>query len=205
VQLDSKGDVLVLDRKAKRIARLDPKGLFKAWVDAKGVADVVPGAFKLDAADNLYVLDLAGRAILVLDPSGAVTRRIDFAKNKVLFTDVAVDLAGTVYAVDALGATVWAIEKGGAELKPFSKSLKEMMSFPSYLAMDGKGTMYVVDQNGMGVVLLGADGSYVGRRLAIGWSEGTVYYPAQVCVTSTGDMLLADRGNNRVQQFAVTR
>jgi sugar lactone lactonase YvrE len=204
VQLDTKGNVLVLDRKAKRIARLDPKGAFQGWLDPKGVSGAIPVAFKLDAADNVYVLDAAGNTVLVLDPSGTVTRTLEVPKGA-LFMDVTVDAAGTIYAVDAKGGLVWSAEKSATAFKQLSKSLKEMMSFPAYVTTDGKGALFVVDQNGNGLVLLGIDGSYLGRRLAIGWADGTVYYPSQICITPAGDMVLADRGNNRVQTFAVTR
>lgn len=204
VQIDSKGNILVLDRKARRIARLDPKGSFLGWLDAKGATGIVPGSLKLDAADNAYVIDLAGSQLLVLDPSGAVTRRVPLPKGKV-FTDTAVDAAGTVYALDASGALIWSVEKDGSQLKPLSKSLREVMSFPAYVATDGKGTLFVVDQNGNGLVLVGTDGGYLGRRLTIGWGAGTVYYPSQICLGDDGGMMLADRGNNRVQMFSVTR
>lgn len=205
VQLDSKGNLLVLDRKAKRIARLDAKGAFQGWIDAKGATAVVPGAFKLDASDNVWVLDLAGDAVLALDASGTVTRKLDLPRGKALFDDIAVDAAGTVYALDAVGAMVWSVEKDGTAFKPLTRSLKDVASFPAYLTTDGKGTIFVVDQNGNGLVMLGLDGSYLGRRLAIGWTEGTIYYPAQLCITAAGEMALADRGNNRVQMFSVTR
>ncbi len=204
VQLDAKGNMLVLDRKAKRIARLDPKGAFQGWIDPKGVTGVVPVAFKLDAANNVYLVDVAGGAVLELDPSGTVTRKVEVPKGAIV-TDVTVDGAGTLYAVDAAGGLVWSVEKGGTAFKQLSKSLKEMMSFPGYITTDGKGALYIVDQNGNGLVLLGIDGSYLGRRLTIGWSEGTVYYPSQICLTEAGELVLADRGNNRVQTFSVTR
>lgn len=205
VQIDSKGNLLVLDRKAKRIARLDAKGTLLGWADPKGVSGVLPGAFKLDASDNLYILDVAGSAVLVLDPSGAVTRKLELPRTNTLFMDVAADGAGTIYAVDARGGLVWSVDKAGTEFKPLTKSLKDVMSFPTYLATDGKGLLYVVDQNGDGIVLLGLDGSYLGRRLAIGWTEGMVYYPTQLCLDGSGDMVVADRGNDRVQLFSMTR
>jgi hypothetical protein len=205
VQLDGKGNILVLDRKAKRIARLDRKGAFQGWVDVKGESGVVPAAFKLDAADGLYVLDLTSNAVLALDPAGALVRKVELPKRGALFVDLAVDAAGTIYALDALGSEVWSVAKGGAEFKPLSKGLKDSMSFPSYLTSDGKGTLLVVDQNGNGIVLLGIDGSYLGRRLSIGWSEGAVYYPTQLCLTQGGELAVADRGNNRLDLFTVTR
>jgi hypothetical protein len=36
----------------------------------------------------------------------------------------------------------------------------------------------------------------------MGWSEGKVYYPAQMCVNAEGLAVIADRNNNRVQVFS---
>jgi hypothetical protein len=36
----------------------------------------------------------------------------------------------------------------------------------------------------------------------MGWGNGLVYYPAQVCIGSAGEVAIADRYNNRVQVFA---
>jgi hypothetical protein len=61
----------------------------------------------------------------------------------------------------------------------------------------------VVDQNGSGVVLLGRDGSFKGRKLKMGWKEGELRYPSDICLDDKGDVFIADRGNNRVQIFKV--
>jgi hypothetical protein len=78
------------------------------------------------------------------------------------------------------------------------------MNFPTYLT-GGKGKFFLVDQNGNGIVVLGADGSFQGRQLAIGWGDGFLYYPAQLCINAGGDAFIADRSNNRVQIFNTTR
>jgi hypothetical protein len=57
----------------------------------------------------------------------------------------------------------------------------------------------------MGVVVLGNDGSYQGRQLTLGWSEGSVYYPSQLCVNEKGIAAIADRGNHRVQVFTTVQ
>ena len=78
------------------------------------------------------------------------------------------------------------------------------MSFPTYLAED-QGKLYLVDQNGNGIALLGSDGSFLGRELEMGWMNGKVYYPAQMCVNAEGLAFVADRDNNRVQVFSTSR
>jgi len=75
------------------------------------------------------------------------------------------------------------------------------MSFPTGITVDGKGLIYVVDQNGGSIVIFRQDGSFQGRRLAMGWREGLLYYPTQMCVNNDGDAFIADRNNNRIPVF----
>ncbi len=207
VQIDARGTLWVLDRKVRRIGRVDPAGSFAGYLEVKGAPSgeaVVPGAFKLDGAGNVYLLDLGAARVLVLDGTGAVQRQLELPGRPAFFTDVAVDPAGTVYAVDAVGGAVYAAPRSASSFALLAKGLKETMSFPGYLAVS-RGRLFLVDQNGGGLVVLGLDGSYQGRQLGAGWSEGLVAYPAQLCIDDAGVAFLADRTNNRVQIFAVAR
>ncbi len=201
VELDSKGTILALDGKTRKLVRVAPNGTFQGVVEVRGASGtaVLPSSFAIDAADNLYVLDAATRRVLVLGPGGAMTRQVELPKEGV-FTDVAVDASGTVYAVDAVGVAVWSAEKTAPAFKPLTKGMKDKMSFPSRI-LAKKGRLYLVDEHGMGIVVLGIDGSYQGRQLSLGWKEGFVYYPDQLCMTDAGQVFIADRDNNRVQYF----
>jgi streptogramin lyase len=206
VQIDSKGNVLVLDRRAKKIARLDVKGAFAAWIELKpaaGAVAAIPASFKLDAADNVYVLDVAGRRVVVLNPQGEASGELPLPAEGT-FTDVAADAAGRIYVVEATRAAVWVAEKGASSFKDLTGSLKDRLSFPGYVAAV-RGKLFVVDQNGMAVVVVGQDGSFQGRQLALGWTDGLLYYPGQLCVNANGDAFIADRQNNRVQVFATAK
>lgn len=206
LQLDSKGGIVALDGKTRKIVRMDPKGVYASTVEVKGVANassVIPGSFKLDASDALYLLDVANRRVLVLDAGGTVTRQLELPKTGE-FTDLAVDLAGTIFVVDGVNAALWSAERSATAFGVITKGMKDKMNFPvSMLA--NKGKLFLVDQYGNGVVTLGIDGSYQGRQLAIGWNDGTVYYPSQLCITEGGEAFLADRYNNRVQYFTLAR
>ncbi len=204
VQITAKGDVLVLDGKTRKIVRVGPNGAFAGTLEPKGIEDaaaVVPVAFKLDAGDQVYLLDAAARRVLVMDLGGTVSSVAQLPPGSGTVMDVAVDGAGRIYAVDAVGAAVWVAEKGAKEFKPLAQGLKDRMNFPTYL-LAAKGRLFLVDQNGSGVVILGVDGSYQGRQLSIGWADGLVNYPAQLCMTDKGYAFLADRFNNRVQVFS---
>jgi hypothetical protein len=205
VQITSKGDVLVLDGKTRKIVKVGANGTFAGTIDPKGIddaANVIPAAFKVDASDNVYLLDAPGRRVLVMDATGAVTNQVAIPAEAGTVMDVDIDLAGTLYVVDAVSASLWSAEKGAKTFKPLTKSMKDRMSFPTYLTAS-RGRLFLVDQNGNGIVMVGVDGSYQGRQLSIGWSEGLVNYPAQLCLApELGYAFLADRYNNRVQVFS---
>lgn len=201
LQIDSKGNLFALDGKAHRIVRVEADGKSGTLVDVKtDKGQAVAGSFKVDPQDLLYVLDIASNKVLVADAAGTVARQLDLPRDGAVFTDIAVDAGGTIYAVDAVGASVWSVEKSGTAFKPLAKDMKDRMSFPTCITAS-KGRLYLVDQNGSGVVLLGVDGSYQGRQLSIGWSDGLVNYPAQLSLCD-GMAIIADRYNNRVQLFS---
>ncbi len=207
VQVDAKGNVLALDAKTHKIVKVSAAGAFGGTLDPKGLDDagkVVVGAFKIGPKGDVVVLDVAGRRALVLDEAGAFRRQVEIPREAGTVMDVAEDAGGTLYAVDAVSASVWVADKDAKAFKALTPSLKDKMNFPTYLVAS-KGRLLVVDQNGNGIVLLGADGSYQGRQLSIGWSDGLVNYPAQLCLTEAGVAFLADRFNNRVQVFTTSR
>jgi hypothetical protein len=160
-------------------------------------------AFKLDASDAIYLLDGAARRVLVLGADGTVARQLVLPPTG-QFIDVAVDLAGTVFAVDPVGAEVWSAPKSATRFTVLAQGMKDRLSFPAYIATT-RSKLFLVDQNGHGIVTLGIDGSYQGRQLSLGWNDGLVSYPAQMCVTEGGALFVADRYNHRVQQFSVAR
>lgn len=207
VQFDSKGNLIVLDSREHKLLRVGPKGDVLGKIELKGGASALtalPVAFKLDAADNVYVIDAVGARVVVFDPGGTVIRQLELPQGLSAVTDVHVDTAGTVYVVDGSRAALWSAEKGASTFKPFGSPMKDKMNFPVYLT-GNKGKFFLVDQNGNGIVVLGADGAYQGRQLAIGWSDGFLYYPAQLCINAGGDAFVADRQNNRVQIFNTSR
>ncbi len=204
VQIDSKGNVFSLDQRTRRIVRVGEQGTFAGYVQPKGVpaaSGFFPVAFKLDSADNFYLLDIASARLVVLDPAGAFVRQLLQPAGATL-NDVAVDARGTVLAVDGAHAVVYAAKVGAESLTPLSKGLREYASFPSYLSINAQGLIVLVDNHGNGILVLGPDGTFLGRRLSIGWGEGLVYYPGQICIDLQGDIFVADRGNNRLQAFA---
>ncbi|OGL03834.1 MAG: hypothetical protein A3E31_14125 [Candidatus Rokubacteria bacterium RIFCSPHIGHO2_12_FULL_73_22] len=208
VQIDSRGDVFALDGKQRRIVRFGAKGELKGYLTPEGVpepATIVPRSFKIDANDAIHVLDVFGARVLVLGPDGKYQRHLPFPEAYGFFSDLAVGRNGTIYLLDSVTAALSAAPRNARDFTPLGKSLRTHLSFATSIAVDGRGVLYVVDENGSGIVLVGPDGSVLGRQLAMGWTEGLLYNPSQMCLNDKGQVFIADRGNSRVQVFAIVR
>jgi DNA-binding beta-propeller fold protein YncE len=203
VQVNSKGDIFALDGKSRRIVRLGPDGTFKGYVAAEGASPsaMVPKSFKVDRDDAIYVLDVFSARVLVLNADGKFLKQIEFPKEYGFITDLAVDPKGNVLLVDPVKGRVFSAAKNSAGFSPLGGPMKEQLSFPANLTTDVRGTLYITDENGGAVGILSQDGAFLGKQLSMGWNEGLLYYPAQVCVNEKGETFIADRGNSRLQVF----
>ena len=203
VRLNSKNEIFVLDGKQHRILRLSPAGEFKGYVEPEGLpapAAWIPKNFEIDANDALYILDVFSSRVLIVGPEGKFQKQIGLPADAGFISDLAVDPQGTIFLINSVTATVYTAGRDAKAFSPLTKGLKEYSNFPTALAADKK-YIYVVDQNGSGIVVLGKDGSFKGRKLRMGWKEGELRYPSDICLDEKGDVFIADRGNNRVQMY----
>jgi hypothetical protein len=204
VRINSKGDIFVLDERQRKVVRLTPEGVFKQYLELGGMATesmVVPAGIDLDGADNIYLLDVLGGRVLVLDADGKMQRQITFPKEYGFITDLAVNSKGTVFLTDGVKAMVYANAADPNAFAPITGTMKEDLKFPSNIVADEKGMLFISDQNSGGIIAIGQDGTFRNRLLSLGWKEGTVRYPTQICVNKDGGLFVADRANSRIQMF----
>jgi len=97
------------------------------------------------------------------------------------------------------------VAKDAKEFSLLAKGLRGHVNFPTSITVDASGILYLVDEHGGGVVLLAQDGAVLGRQLAMGWNEGLLNSPSQLCINDKGQVFIADRGNSRVQVFSLVR
>ncbi len=206
-QIDSKGTIYALDGKLLRVGRVSPAGEFLGYVDLKAVpgGTVVPRSIRIGRDDNLYLLDVFSARVLVMDPAGKVQREIAFPAEYGFFSDLAVEPGGKIFLIDSVGRRLYSASKGDSAFQAASGILDEHVYFPTSLAVDGSGTVFVIDQNGGGIVILGPDGSFRGRHLGMGWKDGFLRYPAQACIDETGNFFIANRENNRIEVLSAAQ
>jgi sugar lactone lactonase YvrE len=208
LQLNSKDEIFALDGKQRRIARLDPAGAFKGYLTPENVpppSAVVPRSFKIDRSDHVYLLDVFSARVLVVDGDGKYQRAVPFPADYGFFSDLAVDGRGTIYLLDSVRGIVHAAAKDATAFTPLTKPLRDTVSFATSMAVDPRGVLYLADQNGAGIVVVGQDGGVLNRQLAMGWSDGLLHEPAQLCLNDKGQLFIADRGNSRIQVFSIAR
>jgi len=204
IRMDGKGELLALDGKSRRIGRVGLDGGFKGIVpvDAAAPSPVVR-SFAVGPDGDLYVLDIAGGRVLVEDAAGAAVRQIALPPECRFPEDVAVDPSGYVFVLDAVGSRLFGASKGQSAVAPLGAPLTQDLSFAGSLAADGQGRVFVVDANGGGIVVLGADGSFRGRQSGMGWTEGLLRWPSSICLDGKGGIAVADRENNRIATFQI--
>ena len=203
-EINSRGEIYIFDRKERRIVRLSPAGEFRGYLQPVGLPSptgYVPRSFTIDKEDNIYILDILSERVLTLSPDGRYLRHLEFPQGYGFFSDITVDYAGTVLIVDSVKGIVYRAAKLSTGFSPITKSLKEYVRFPASLTSDNRGRIYLMDRNGGSMIILGQDGSFLGRVSSMGWKEGWLNYPAQVCVNDKGEIFVADTMNSRVQVF----
>jgi len=208
VQLNSKGEIYVLDGKQRRIAHLGPDGGFKAVLAFDGVpppATIVPKSFTIDPADNIYVLDVFSARVLALNAQGKFQRALAFPGDAGFGSDVAVDPAGTIFLLDSIKRRMFSAEKDADAFVPLGGDLSAwLVTLPSYMTAS-KGVVFVVEGGGSGIVALGRDGSFLSRQLTMGGEEGSLNHPSQMCINDKDEVFIADRDNSRIQVFQLIR
>jgi len=203
VRMNSKGDIFVIDGRQHKILHLNAVGESKGSFELEGVPAPetwVPKNFAIDTNDTMYILDVFSARVLVVSPEGKFLRQVGLPTADGFFSDLAVDSQGTIFILNSVTVTVYSAGPDDKAFSPLTNGLKDNITFPTSLMAD-KQFLYVVDQFGGGVVVLGKDGSFKGRRLRTGWNEGELRYPSDICLNEKGDMFIADRGNNRVQMY----
>ncbi len=208
IRLNSKGEIYALDERQRRIVHLGADGAFKEVLSFDGVpppSTIVPKDFAIDAADNLYVLDVFSARVLVLNAQAQFQRALPLPDESASGSDLAIDPAGNIILLDAIGRRLFSAAKDANAFTPVGGDLTQFLSTLPTSVVASKGTIYVVEGNGSSIVAFGQDGTFLSRQLTMGWTEGLLNHPSQMCINDKDEVFIADRDNSRVQVFQLTR
>ncbi|MCL7487980.1 MAG: NHL repeat-containing protein [Desulfobulbaceae bacterium] len=205
VQVNTRGEIYALDSRDRRIAMFNANGTEKGYLSPKGspvARKMIPRNFKIDRNDKIYILDLSDDLVLILDPDGNYLRHIPLPEQAGSFSDLAVDSRGTVFVVVSTKVAVYSAAPDADTFSLLSQGIREYANFPTSIALDKSGIIYLVDKHGGSLIMLNPDGSFLGHKFGYGWKESQFYYPTDLCISESGNFIIADRGNSRIQIFA---
>jgi DNA-binding beta-propeller fold protein YncE len=169
----------------------------------------VPSGVGLDAQENVYVVDTAKKAIAVFGRDGKQINEftdpeferpnglaIDKARGRIYVVDTGSRDAKehNVKVYDLTGKRIGAIGgRPGGDLGEFS--------YPTYVAVDANGNVYVSDTLNSRVQKFDANGKFVTTFGQLGTNWGEFDKPKGVAVDSFGNLYVADSGWSNVQIF----
>jgi DNA-binding beta-propeller fold protein YncE len=194
----AKPGVLVFDFTTHRVSTLG--GEAHGFKNPLGIA--------VDDKDNVYVVDSTPKLIRVFDRSGKFIRNIthDSLERP---TGIAIDVVRRrLYVADSSRRTsdnhvIRIFDLDGNYLKHFGGQGSEegKFFFPTYLALDGSGDLYVTDTMNARVQIFDAEGRHrktIGER---GDAIGMFDKPKGVALDSFGNIYVVDSSWSNVQIF----
>jgi len=208
VQLTSKGEIYALDSRQRRIVHLDSNGQFKAMLAFDGVpapATIVPKSLAIDSADNVYVLDEFSARVLVVDAQGRFQRALALPNGIGFATDLTIDFEGNLLLLDSVKRRIFTAAKDAKAFTQLDGSLAASVATMPTSITASKGILFVTEGSGSTIDAFGRDGRFLSRMLTMGWTEGLLNHPSQLCVSDKDEVFIADRDNSRVQIFKLTR
>ena len=215
VAMDSAGTLYVADQFNQRIRKITPAcvvttlaGSTAGFANGTGAAARFnyPYGLAVDSAGDVYVADTGNHCIRKITPAGAVTT---LAGSTAGFADgtgaaaqfnsprgVAVDSAGTVYVADGNNHRIRKITPAGAvttlagnRTRGFADGTgaAAQFNFPSGVAVDSAGIVYVTDGNNQRIrkVTAASSGLFTRTGFATGFSPGPADESAQTLVAYT--------------------
>jgi sugar lactone lactonase YvrE len=191
-----------------------------------GSADVIVGAARyfnpdgvaVDTAGNVYVADTYNSTIRRETSDGAVTTLAgapgqtgssDGTNNLAQFNypcGVAVDRAGDVYVADTYNSTIRKVTSRGVVTTlagnpgqfGFANGTgsSALFSYPSGVAVDGAGNVYVADSGNNLIRMISTNGEVT----TLAGGEGLFNDPSGVAVDGAGNVYVTDAGSNLIQE-----
>eukprot|EP00058_Branchiostoma_floridae_P002415 XP_002587903.1 hypothetical protein BRAFLDRAFT_87291 [Branchiostoma floridae] len=209
VVVSPSNEIFVTDTLNKRVQVHSTEGVylrhFPTVVPGTGDKVMQPHDVCMDGNGTLWVVGRGETAEHVVQYStdGTAMARFDLEKGY-LFHGIALDMRTNYILVsDPDQGEVLVFRPDGSMVRTVRHPRAGEMTRPGYVTVDGEGNIlvtgpdlrshyvYVYDESGKFLFQFGGEGS----------GEGQLKFPHGICTDSSGNIIVADRGNERIQIF----
>ena len=212
--------VYVADTWNHRIQKFNSKGEFvKMWgyfgQAEKPDAFWGPRSVAVDDQGNVFVTDTGNKRVVIFDKDGSYITQFGSAGMDVGQFDepvgVAVDANGEVYVADTWNQRIQVFKptQDGEYLPDRNWEMAawygQSLDNKPYLALDGKGNLYMTDPEGFRVLQFKTNGEFVRYWGDAGATPETFNLPTGISVDADGGVWITDAGNNRLMHFTLPR
>jgi DNA-binding beta-propeller fold protein YncE len=167
-----------------------------------------PQGLAVDSQGNVFVADHEANRIQKFDSNGKFLSKLEVAELVLPFA-IAVDPNGMLYVVnlnDYVSGFVAKIDPNGELIAKWNTCGKgdERINFPVGIAVDERGTIYVVDQGQNRVCIYGSDGKFISSWGSAGAGDGEFMGPSGIALDAQGDIYIPDSDygvNGRLRKF----
>lgn len=213
VAVGDDGLIYVGDSIANKVTVMSPDNEVVRTIDVPGPLDVAARGDRIvvGSVAGFAIYDKEGQVIKVLGSRGKGKDQFDAVRG------VAIDAAGTIFAIDQYnnrvsaydknGARKWLLETGAAgnskpvAMKQAKTKARARMSLPAHLTIDGAGRLVVADPFDFSLTVLDSkNGNLIAKYGKTGTADGEFTYPNAVDYDAGRDwFVVADTANSRLQ------
>ncbi len=212
VAVDTEGSIYIVDTGNSRVQKFDRTGRFLTmwgtYGDGAGQFYIVrqdEGRVAVDAADNVYVLDVDNHRIQKFDSNGkfllmwgsAGTGDGQFTE----LSDIAIDSQNNVYVVDFQNSNAQKFDSNGRFLLRWGATgyLDGLFTDPASVAVDSQGNILVVELSGR-LQKFDRNGKFLSRT-NLPMVNKLFMTPYNIALDGQDNLYVADNSNDRIVKF----
>lgn len=150
------------------------------------------------SGDKLYALDRGTGQIYKLSRSLEIEQRFPLPEESKGLVDFKV-VGQQIWALGQQEKRIYLYAENGRISKRID--LAHLVKFPVSLAVDGGGTIYILDRHQAQVIVLDRKTKLKYKFLSKGHGLQHLYFPIEILFDPWGRLCIVDEGNSRVQVF----
>lgn len=205
---DKNGRLFVEDTGLNQVRVLDiPNKKVSSLKGVKGDDAFVfgfPSGMALDSMDRLWVVDNLQRKIFVFDPSGRLSKEVKLSATGRFSGMVWDGVTRSFYLVATEEHRLLVLDEHGSLINTIGKrgNAPGEFNFPTDVAVDSQGQIYVLDSLNARVQVLSSDGSFVREFGERGTALGSFQIPKGIAVSPEGYVFVTDGMAHKVVIFS---